>query len=71
MKQSPIPLGGGLGGPPPIGDRVKSLDLGVDFVLPLSQEGEEEEPSPKFTREEHSKTQEIAQLGFIGVNAKH
>ena len=43
--------------------KLKSYNLGVDFVLPLSQD-QEQQPPPKFTRRKSTKGLEIAQLGL-------
>ena len=39
------------------------LRLEVDFVLPLSQEEEQQQTSQKFTRTESTKSLEISQFG--------
>ena len=36
--------------------KVQSLGLGVDFVFPLSEQQEQEEPPPKYTRMKHPRS---------------
>ena len=36
--------------------KVQSLGLGVDFVFPLSEQEQQQEPSPKYTRMKHPRS---------------